>query len=124
MEDKKNENRGPRKTTKITFAIVHKIKAFKQKQISAETAAEEAGMPISTFYRYSKMDIQELYAMARETQYEAMTPEQRQSYDAQMERQRKFASIVASVNERRKLEQERFEQKKKSCSYGICQRQS
>lgn len=112
MEDDKKVNRGPRKTTKITYPIVRKIKAFLEKKLSAEAAAEEAGMPISTFYRYSKMELQDLYALARETQQEAMTPEQRANYDAQMERHKKFKAIMDELEEHRRQEQAQRELKR------------
>lgn len=106
-----NQKRGRKSTTKVTFATVRIIKSFLDQKTTAEEAAKEAGMPISTFYRYAKMELKQLSAIARETLRAGMTPEQRESYDKAWEQSQKFKAVLDKARERQAETRAKFSRK-------------
>lgn len=93
-QDKKKDGR---RKVKVSFGTVRLIKDYQAEILSAEQAADAAGIPISTFYRYAKMEQEKLYKMARQAQYEAMSPKEKATYNASMAAHREFAAAMANV---------------------------
>jgi len=108
-DEEKSQKRGPKQTAKISFVTIRLIKAFREKKISAEQAAKEAGLSVPSFYRYSKLDKAELCQMARKTQYEAMTPQEQEIYDRSLKQHKAFYETMRRVHERQQQVKNRIE---------------
>lgn len=100
-----------RKKVKVSFETVRLIKDYQDKKSTTEQAAEAAGMPTSTFFRYAKMEQEKLYELARQTQYEAMSPKEQAVYDESIEKHKKFAAAMANIRACHKLVLEKREAK-------------
>lgn len=100
-----------RKKVKVSFETVRLIKDYQDKKFTTEQAAEAAGMPTSTFFRYAKMEQEKLYELARQTQYEAMSSKEQAVYDESIEKHKKFAAAMANVRACHKLVLEKREAK-------------
>lgn len=101
-----------RKKVKVSFETVRLIKDYQDKKFTTEQAAEAAGMPTSTFFRYAKMEQEKLYELACQTQYEAMSSKEQAVYDESIEKHKKFAAAMANVRACHKLVLEKREAKK------------
>lgn len=80
-------------SVKISFAIVRVLKRYKMNQTTIEDGARETGLSTATFWRYAKKPLEELYAMARETQYKAMSSEERANYENALAKNKAVSKI-------------------------------
>lgn len=118
---------------KVTFAVVRIIKATLKKTEIIKKRLEETGEPLTfgrkagmvliwkraadlagidykEFKELAQKPLEELYAMARETQYEAMTPEQRANYDRTVEKNKAFNDTVEAMCQRIKATQQKMQE--------------